>query len=174
MYHENLVKCDVILWVMAARNRAIALDQIYLEQLKPFWSKMVFAVNQVDLIEPLNWNMRINLPSAEQEANLSAILEDRGSRLSTVVGSRVDVVGYSARTRFNLSELFSAAIGRLSSNRRWLFQSLKAFSYDDFLPLELKAELKNQDALYGAPSEPSRPAPLAGLARLLKPSNWSL
>jgi predicted GTPase len=52
MYREHLSQCDVVLWIMTARNRAVALDQLYLEQLHQFHPKIIFGVNQVDLIEP--------------------------------------------------------------------------------------------------------------------------
>lgn len=62
MYRKHLPACDVILWVMTARNRASALDQIYLREFEDLHDRLVFGVNQVDLLEPLNWNTRINLP----------------------------------------------------------------------------------------------------------------
>ena len=55
-YRRHLPRCDVVLWLMAARNRAVALDQRYLQQLSDCHPRMVFGLNQVDLIEPLDWH----------------------------------------------------------------------------------------------------------------------
>ena len=54
---------------MAARNRGLALDQRYLEELKSYHGRMVFGVNQVDLTEPMDWHPVVNGPSPEQERN---------------------------------------------------------------------------------------------------------
>lgn len=59
MYKTNLVQCDVILWIMTGRNRAVALDQMYLQQLSDFYSKIVFGINQVELVEPQAWNLKL-------------------------------------------------------------------------------------------------------------------
>ena len=40
MYSNALPECDVVIWVMTARNRAIALDQTYLKRLDRFWPKL--------------------------------------------------------------------------------------------------------------------------------------
>src|SRR5713226_9254729 len=43
MYHEHLPKCDAILWIITARNRALALDQQYLREFAEFHPKMAFG-----------------------------------------------------------------------------------------------------------------------------------
>jgi predicted GTPase len=40
-YEKHLAECDVVLWIMAARNRAVALDQMYLQKLSQFKDKML-------------------------------------------------------------------------------------------------------------------------------------
>lgn len=142
MYHERLPACDVILWVLTARNRAIALDQFYLKELRPFHDRMVFAVNQVDLVEPINWNPKLNGPSSVQEANLASILEDRRDKLESVVGRPILLVPYSAGKRYNLQELFTALIEAAPRKRAWIFSSLKGFSVDDWIPVEIRAQVQ--------------------------------
>lgn len=133
MYREYLPNCDVILWVMAARNRAVALDQMYLEQLKDFHERIIFCVNQVDLVEPNNWT-RLNLPSEEQEANISEILLDRAEKIGQVVGRTVGIVPYSAGRKYNLQKLFTAAVTSCPGKRAWLFSMIKDFRPDDAIP----------------------------------------
>ncbi len=134
MYRERLADCDVILWVLAARNRAVALDQIYLKQLSEFNERMVFGINQVDLIEPMDWNQKINLPSREQERNIQLIVNDRKLKVESVIGHEVKIVPYSATHKYNLQELFTMMIESAPKKRAWIFSAIKAFSHEDFLP----------------------------------------
>lgn len=72
----------------------MALRQTYLKEFKEFYPKMVFGMNQVDLVEPLNWNQTINLPSEEQEKSIDDIVSDRREKLEAVVGKNVKVLPY--------------------------------------------------------------------------------
>jgi uncharacterized protein len=133
MYQKNLPECDIILWVMTARNRAIALDQQYLKQLMVFQERIVFGINQVDLVEPRNWNPRLPIPSVEQEANIREIIADRGARLSDTLGRKVEVIPYSNYMGYNLEWLFTSLIESCTTGRKWLYQGLKNFKLDDWI-----------------------------------------
>ncbi|MBU7587324.1 MAG: 50S ribosome-binding GTPase [Nostoc sp. TH1S01] len=145
MYQENLGSCDVIVWVLNGRNRAIALDQMYLQQLQKFHTKIVFALNQIDLIEPLNWNIELNIPSQEQEKNIKVILEDRKKKLSSVIKNDVKMVEYSSKTGYRLEELFKTIIDSVPKEKTWIFNSLKNFSYRDYTPEVLLRVLDERD-----------------------------
>jgi predicted GTPase len=145
-YRDNLGRCDVVLWVMTARNRAIALDQHYLQELREFHERMVFAVNQADLVDPLNWHPVLNLPSPEQEQNLATIIEDRREKINAVIGRDPTIVAYSAKARYNLEPLFTTLLSASSEERRWLFALLKGFRWDDFLTVEAREELERWPA----------------------------
>ncbi|KUL29588.1 GTPase family protein [Actinoplanes awajinensis] len=101
-YAARLPLCDVILWVQDARARGLALDQSYLETLRPPRDRLVFGVNQVDLIAPGDW---AGGPSPEQAQHLLEVLEERKARLPG------PVVGYSALRAYRLQELFTALAG---------------------------------------------------------------
>jgi predicted GTPase len=173
MYSEHLPKCDVILWVMAARNRAIALDQRYLRLFEPYHGKIVFGVNQVDLVEPMNWSGKINLPSDEQLRNIDLIVNDRRARLESVMTAPVVVAPYSARRRYNLQELFTLLIEHCTSERSWMFGALKAFHPDDFIPAAFRDEVLQAVAEEGEGGRPrSTPFPFSGIIRRIRPP-WS-
>ena len=138
MYKTNLIECDVILWVMTGRNRAIALDQIYLQQLTDFHSKIVFGINQVELIEPLLWNERINLPMEQQLKNIEIIQTDRKEKIEKIIKTDIKLCSYSAKKKYNLEELFGLIIDNCPPNRKWVFDGLKNFHYTDFLPEEIR------------------------------------
>jgi uncharacterized protein len=136
MYRAELPRCDVILWVIAARNRAVALDQTYLRELAEFHDKIVFGISQADLVEPLDWRSSFNIPSRAQEDNLKAIARDRAAHLTPLIGRDTAMVCYSARYGYNLEQLFAALVNACPENRKWIFQGLKNFSYLDFVPAD--------------------------------------
>ncbi len=138
MYRKYLPGCDMILWVTSARNRAVALDQTYLDHFKDMHGRIVFGLSQVDLVEPMNWQPGLPIPSKEQEANIKAIAVDRGKRMADVLGREVRVVPYSNYKGYNLEELFAALLQACQGDRAWIFSGLKNFSYKDFLPAGAK------------------------------------
>jgi predicted GTPase len=134
MYLENLSRCDVVLWVMTARNRAVALDQLYLKKLEGFHDRMIFGINQIDIVEPMDWSLRTQLPSKQQERNIQEIVRDRRERLESVVGPGVKIFPYSARYGYGLQELFTLLVESCPQHRAWIFDAIKNFSPFDFLP----------------------------------------
>lgn len=139
MYKNNLPLCDVILWVMSARNRAVALDQMYLEEFHEFGSRIIFGVNQVDLVYPMNWPSTSPIPSSQMEEHINEIVKDRSVKIQSVLKSPVKIIAYSAEKGYNLEQLFELLINSIATERKWLFASLKNFSYRDFMPVEMAA-----------------------------------
>lgn len=139
-YDENLDSCDVILWIVAARNRALALDQSYLNRFRNFSDRMVLGINQADLLHPNNWNSVLNLPSDEQMKLLDDIVEDRTSRLSRVVGGELKAVIYSAERRWRLVELLNLILTGCKSDRSYMFNMLSHVKPADFLPADISKE----------------------------------
>jgi uncharacterized protein len=137
-YHRWLPRCDVVLWVMAARSRAVSLDQQYLEQLGGFHDRIVFAINQVDIVHPMDWNTNLNLPSVDMERNIEDIAHCRMQKIGEVVGQAPDMVAFSASKGYNLETLFHRLISAAPPTRRFVFDLLKNFSYRDFVPAEAR------------------------------------
>jgi uncharacterized protein len=133
MYEEYLPKCDVALWIIAARNRALALDQQYLKRLKPHLGKVVFAISQVDIVDPLDWRQEKNLPSLSQGNNIEAIIADRSRVLSAAIGRSVNCLAYSSSKYYRLMELYEHIIMNAPEGRRWLFELVRAFDSSDWL-----------------------------------------
>lgn len=134
-YHERLPDCDVVLWLLAARNRAVHLDQMYLREFSTYHDRMIFGINQVDIVHPINWNEKINLPSVEMESNIEEIVQDRTEKLEDILGAKPRIVAYSAARGFNLEQLFGSLISTIPEKRRFVFDALKNFSYQDFMPI---------------------------------------
>ena len=133
MYEEFLPKCDVILWIIAARNRALALDQHYLERLRPFLDKVVFGINQSDLVDPLDWDDTKNLPSSQQSLHIEAIVKDRSQKISDFLGRKVNIIAYSASRYYRLMDLYQHIIENSPRERRWMFEFVRAFDSSDWL-----------------------------------------
>lgn len=146
-YRRMLPKCDVIIWLMAARNRGVSLDQQYLDQLLEFQDRIVFAVSQVDIVHPMEWNEEINLPSQEMESAIADIVADRAERIASVIGRVPEVTPISAGNGYNLERLFSKLIDSAPEKRQFIFSLLKGFSYDDFIPAALKQRLDTINAV---------------------------
>ncbi len=132
-YRKYLKRCDIVLWILAARNRALALDQHYLERLANVLPHLVIGVNQCDLVEPLDWDERLNLPSRAQEAAIAEIVEDRQAKLARFAPNEPECVGYCARRYYNLQRLYLACLNAAPADRRWMFEMLKSFSTYDWL-----------------------------------------
>ncbi len=132
-YQRHLPEADIALWIVAARNRALALDQQYLKQLSGLLPHVVLGINQADLIDPLSWNDAINLPSKEQAENMRRIVDDRREKFSAVFSREVTAVPFSATRYYNLQALFKACLDEAPKHRRWMFEILKSFSTRDWL-----------------------------------------
>jgi small GTP-binding protein len=158
-YRRHLPEADIALWVLAARNRALALDQQYLEELSDVLPHIVLGINQVDLVDPLSWNEAINLPSKEQAANITAIVRDRCEKLGAAFAQPIRAVPFSALRHYNLQALFSACLDEAPKHRRWMFEVLKAFSTRDWLAQAKGLSRKQREALeakYLTDDEPLR------------------
>lgn len=133
-YHKNLERCDAVLWVLSARNRAVALDQMYLKELKQYHDKIVFGINQVDILEPNNWNSKTNLPSQEQISNMQVVLEDRKKKLESIIKRDISIAVYSAKRRYRLANVYEMLINAAPTDRSWMFEPIKGFNALDWMP----------------------------------------
>ena len=140
MYEENLDRCDVVLWVMSARNRAVALDQMYLRKLSRFHDRIVLAISQADLVEPLDWVEKYNIPSSQQEEERRHRGRPGGEdpRRGRPFPSGVS---YSAHRGYQLEKLFTTILRSCPVDRQWIYGGLKNFSYKDFLPSDRARKL---------------------------------
>lgn len=132
-YRSHLPNCDVALWIVAARNRALALDQQYLKKLRKVLPNFVIGINQIDLVDPLDWDEDINMPSAAQEAAIDVIVRDRREKLAEYSMNTPVAIPYSAKRYYNLQTLFAACLRAAPEGRRWMFDLIKSFSTHDWL-----------------------------------------
>lgn len=143
-YRQHLPEADVILHVSAARNRAVALEQQHLMALKEHSNRMVLGLSQIDLVVPGNWNDRLNQPGKEQLAHIAEICEDRSARFSAVLDREVSFIPFSAQHGYGLQSLFTALIMACPKERAFLFDGLKGFSFQDFIPAAALKQLGSE------------------------------
>lgn len=123
-YRRVLPTVDVVLWVFKADNRAIANIQRVLKVLvdervlDP--KHLVIGLNQVDLLQPGEWNSLINLPSADQEASILARTRDIEAKLERACPLPAGrVVPYSATKAYETDRLLHAMLDACDHKRQW-------------------------------------------------------
>ncbi|WP_419721293.1 GTPase family protein, partial [Pectobacterium parmentieri] len=75
LYHEQLPQLDLVLWLIKADDRALAIDQhIYRTVIgERYRDKILFVLNQVDKLEPSHeWDWDTQQPSLNQSGNIYA------------------------------------------------------------------------------------------------------
>lgn len=138
-YERVLAEVDVVLWIMDAHDRAIAYVQEQLSgKIRPInpdlVDRMVFALNKVDLVQPMDWHPLANLPSLDQENNIKARLYDVQMKVREALPRwKGTPIGYSAIKHYNLPQLFITMLDAVPRKRQWMLTSRKALA--DFLEL---------------------------------------
>jgi uncharacterized protein len=121
MYEQSLGRCDVILWIMSAKDRAVALYQMYLRKFSQFHDQIVLAIGQADLVEPTDRVEKYDVPSGKHERNLREIEGDRAGKIRSNVGHYLPIVTYSASRGYQLEKLFTSILKSLPKNCQWLY-----------------------------------------------------
>jgi len=111
VYKKVYPKVDVIMWVIAAGDRQLAMMQHILLQIAREagargLQQLLFAINKADIMSPNDWNTRIDMPSQEQLRNLRDFSETVRSRVREIIPAWTDDIPiYSAINAYNLKEL---------------------------------------------------------------------
>jgi predicted GTPase len=137
VYHAALKQCDVILWVIAAHQPALGSVQAQLRRLPPhLFPRMVFGINQVDRVAPLDWNELYQIPSLRQEERIKAISARASAAIFAVTQRDPFCICYSALRGYRLELLFHALLERCSDDRQAATAAFKAVSHRDLTTIE--------------------------------------
>lgn len=126
LYKKILPEVDVAVWIIAAGDRQLALMQYALNMITiamddDCLSKVLFAVNKSDIMYPNNWNDKINMPSNDQEINLSGFAETVKKQIKAVVNNwDSKIIVYSALKAYGLQELLLEMLEHAPKKRRWI------------------------------------------------------
>lgn len=151
-YESVLPKCDVVLWILAAKSRgSMSFEQLILRDFISVVSagildRLVIGVNQVDLIDPNDWIEEGNIPSKEQKQNIELRIEDVRTKLGRVIPnlSMDRILYYSATKNYRLVNLFGAMLDA-AKKRGWVLDSRKAIAdYRKRIKPEIIKAIKNK------------------------------
>ncbi|SFK73066.1 hypothetical protein SAMN05518863_109185 [Candidatus Pantoea symbiotica] len=109
LYRRLLSEVDLILWVIKADDRALAVDEHFYRHVlgDAFQSKVLFVINQADKIEPCHeWNSSSNQPSPVQIANLDLKVHDITRLLQPIN----PICAISVKANWNLTEMVEVMV----------------------------------------------------------------
>jgi len=109
LYRRLLPEVDLIIWVIKADDRVLAVDEHFYRDVlnDPYQSKVLFVINQADKIEPCHeWDFRRNQPSPLQIANIDLKVQDITRLLQPVN----PVCSISVKTNWNLKEMVEVMV----------------------------------------------------------------
>jgi predicted GTPase len=134
LYHTCLEQCDAILWVVAAHQPALDRTQMHLRQLPPhLYARMVFGVNQVDRIEPMDWNSAFDIPSPRQEEQIQRVVALLSASIYVVIERNPPLISYAAQRGYRLELLFHTLLERCSGASARAAARLKLLSHQDLV-----------------------------------------
>lgn len=128
LYLEVLPRADVIVWVHPAYDRMVqfvqtALLDLFRNSMPQLASRLVFALNKADVIEPNDWNIPANVPSRVQMENLAVREREFAEKVRSVLPSWTgEAKAYSAFRRYQLPGLFKAMMYGMPADRRWVLE----------------------------------------------------
>jgi len=122
LYQSLLPKLDLIFWVLKADERAYSIDEdFYKEVIKPYSSggKPFFIIlNQVDKMEPGEWQEIDNMPSANQLRNI----QKKRSEVANFFNlSQKNVIPISVKRKYGLMELIDEVVYALPKEQKAVF-----------------------------------------------------
>lgn len=109
LYRRLLPDVDLILWIIKADDRALAVDEHFYRHVlgEAFQSKVLFVINQADKIEPCHeWNSTSNQPSPFQIANLDLKVHDITRLLQPIN----PICAISVKANWNLTEMVEVMV----------------------------------------------------------------
>ncbi len=112
LYRNILPELDLIIWVIKADDRALAVDENFYRNVlgNSFQNKVLFVINQADKTEPCHeWNSANNQPSPQQIANLALKFKDI-TRLMQPINP---ICAISVKTNWNITEMVELMVESL-------------------------------------------------------------
>ena len=120
LYRQWLPKLDLVLWVVKADDRALAVDEDFFKRLvKPYLDvgkPFVVVLNQADKIEPFReWDEKAHQPGPRQAANIKEKCRMVAGFFGLPLGQ---VLAVSAAEKYGLEELVDGIIHVLPAKKR--------------------------------------------------------
>ena len=155
IYQRELLGADAALYVLQADERILGEDQRILREIvapamaasgRKAGDRIVVGLNKVDLLQPGEWDPRLNYPTPEQEKTIerrcSDIVEKLGRLISGLDTSKI--VYYSAEKRYRLNDLLLPIVE--SAGRRGWQLSVTPKSPWDLAAPDVQKHMRRLDA----------------------------
>lgn len=114
LYAEILSEAQQIIWVFQADTRVYKPDQVAIKKFCPYMKKdidFIIALNQVDNMHPLDWDLIKNTPSESQQLYIAERVTDVIDHFKKVLPCPIHaVVPCSARYQYRIDVLRSLII----------------------------------------------------------------
>ncbi|HGU6359593.1 TPA: GTPase family protein [Citrobacter farmeri] len=120
LYREQLLKLDMVLWVLKADDRAFSVEETFYQSIQARCGNtmppVLWILNQVDKVEPSEqWNRRTAMPSPGQLEHIKRKQQAVASQL----GIQKDaVIPVSVKGRYHLAHIVEQMINRLPKQIR--------------------------------------------------------
>ena len=122
LYQRLLPELDLILWVVKADDRALAIDQqVFNSVIRPYLADrdipVLFVISQVDKVAPTSeWDHERHLPGSTQQSNLSR----KQIQLSQTFDIALDhICVTSAEEGYGLTGLVEQIVTLLPNQKKW-------------------------------------------------------
>ena len=127
-FKEILAQSDVAVWITKADDKTLGVDISLIKKILPknLKDRLVVGINQIDNMQPGEWNIEFNIPSKEQDASIKRKEEVVRARFNEIGIEPFSIVSYSAKRDYHLIKLFRALVDACPQDRIPALVSRKA------------------------------------------------
>lgn len=138
-FKELLAQSDVAVWILKADDKTLGIDISFVKKILPktLKERLVVGINQIDNMQPGEWNTEFNIPSQEQDGSIKRKEKYVLSRFKEIGIEPFSIVSYSAKRDYHLIKLFRALVEACPQDRVPALVSRKA---------EIKSFLSGQES----------------------------
>lgn len=121
LYKNLMPELDLVIWVIKADDRAYTVaEKAYKEILQPYSEKCptIFVINQIDKMNPVDWDKANNQPSAEQAQNIQQKIMEISKAFD--VSTRY-IRTCSASCNYGLVDVMNTIVDILPKEKKYAF-----------------------------------------------------
>lgn len=127
-FKELLAQSDVAVWILKADDKTLGIDISFVKKILPksLKDRLVVGINQIDNMQPGEWNTDFNVPSQTQDESIKRKEDYVRSRFAEIGIEPFAIVSYSAKRDYHLIKLFRALVDACPQDRVPALVSRKA------------------------------------------------
>ncbi|MCL4272916.1 MAG: 50S ribosome-binding GTPase [Anaerolineales bacterium] len=127
-FKELLAQSDVAVWILKADDKTLGIDISFVKKILPknLKDRLVIGINQIDNMQPGEWNTEFNIPSKEQDESIKRKEEVVRTKFNEIGIEPFSIVSYSAKRDYHLIKLFRSLVDACPQERVPALVSRKA------------------------------------------------